>query len=371
MGRAHIRLDAPHRARPLAGLLLIGLVAVSPALADRRDQDAADNYRDAVGLIEKKRYQEGINLLQKALASGAVEANEQQGSQTRFIVSQYDPYYWLGVALMELGDDEKALINFEESERQAVVKRWPAVYKDLVRRRKVLEERLSVAPALPTKPPMIVRPEPSPTVVAAPTSTLPPLPSPTLVPDVPSIPSAGPLRGGPGTDSGAAALVAADGIRFFMRDVDSWLARADLPSVVRPLLQEQRKTAAAALEAGKRTGSPPGVEARLAAVRAAWAKLALPALRDGYLERAIETSLQRDWTASIEAMEAARRADPAAPQPDLLRAILLATRYLTEERRDPQLLTGAQQAHRAWRMKVGPSRPLPSLASPAIRRLLQ
>lgn len=122
----------------------------SPLHADRRDQRAADFYSDAIESIEKGDHREAVPLLLKALKRGATEPNESQGSQTRFLVYRYDPYYWLGVAFMELGQDDRALLSFEKSDVYGVVNRWPAWSTDLASRRATLETRF---PAMTSEPP--------------------------------------------------------------------------------------------------------------------------------------------------------------------------------------------------------------------------
>src|SRR5947208_1617413 len=103
----------------VVALLLAGVVR-----ADRRDQKAADLYHDGVDLIRKGKYKEGASKMTQALQRGATEPNEQQGSETRYLERRYDPYYWLGVAQMELGLDEQALTNFEKSETAQVITKW-------------------------------------------------------------------------------------------------------------------------------------------------------------------------------------------------------------------------------------------------------
>src|SRR5207247_2232029 len=75
------------RGSGVALAFLIALLALAPPLrADRRDQKAADLYSDGVALIQKGKYREGAKKMQEALDRGATEPNEQQGSESRFIV---------------------------------------------------------------------------------------------------------------------------------------------------------------------------------------------------------------------------------------------------------------------------------------------
>ncbi|MBI5441774.1 MAG: hypothetical protein HY900_11265, partial [Deltaproteobacteria bacterium] len=101
--------------------LVFGAVALALTLfslvasADRRDQRAADLYTEGVKLIRQGKYREGAAKVNAALARGATEPVEAQGSETRFLARPYDPYYWLGVAQMETGLTEQALANLERS----------------------------------------------------------------------------------------------------------------------------------------------------------------------------------------------------------------------------------------------------------------
>ncbi|MCK6685297.1 MAG: hypothetical protein L6R30_23075 [Thermoanaerobaculia bacterium] len=138
------------------GALLVSVVLCSstPLHADRRDQRSADSYSDAVSLIVRGKNEEAIPLLLGVLWRGAREPNESQGSQTRFLVYRYDPYYWLGIAFMESGDDERALLCFGKSELYGVIRKWPDWYADLTRRQEELQRRfpapISEPPPLPT-----------------------------------------------------------------------------------------------------------------------------------------------------------------------------------------------------------------------------
>lgn len=157
------------RLRITATLVLGVILAISlPIRADRRDQKAADLYEEARDLIGKKKYREGIAKLNQCLARGATEPTDTQGSETRYMAERYDPYYWLGVAQMELGMNEQALTNFQKSESAGWVVKWKKEWADLQRRRDVLLARLE-AP-LPVKPTAVLAAAPptaTPVVVAA------------------------------------------------------------------------------------------------------------------------------------------------------------------------------------------------------------
>jgi len=118
------------------------LLASGPVLAGRMDQRAADLYEKGVRLIKSARYVEGEALIEEALSRGATEPNEAQGTESRYLERHYDPYYWLGVAKMELGEREEALRLFGVSETYLskgdsvpVITKWPREYQDLKRRK--------------------------------------------------------------------------------------------------------------------------------------------------------------------------------------------------------------------------------------------
>src|SRR5215470_13782131 len=171
---SHARL-AP---RAAALLVALGLAFTATLRADRRDQKAADLYHDGVELIRKGKHKEGARKIGEALQRGATEPNEQQGSETRYLERRYDPYYWLGVAQMEMGLEEQALTNFEKSETFGVVKKWPEEWTDLKKRKGVLETKLALN--LPPVPPTPLPAAPTATpaaVIAALPPTRAPIPA--------------------------------------------------------------------------------------------------------------------------------------------------------------------------------------------------
>lgn len=112
---------------------------------DHRDQGAADLHEDAVRFIKKGKHREALECLYRCLDRGATAPNEKQGSQTRFLVYQYDPYYWMGVAHMELGNSSLAEKFFQKSLSFGVVKKWTREYNDLLGRLETLRLRRAVA----------------------------------------------------------------------------------------------------------------------------------------------------------------------------------------------------------------------------------
>ena len=199
-----VGLRAPLRQgrRSVVVALAMALVLLAPvAWADRRDQRAADLYTEGVKLIRQGKYREGAARVNAALARGATEPVEAQGSETRFLARPYDPYYWLGVAQMETGLTEQALSNFEKSSTmvpkgrtQPVLADAPAEWTDLQRRKGLLLASLEV----PTPVQVAAAPPPSPT----PTPFALRLPERTVVPPAPDIPVVAAV---PATGAGAGA----------------------------------------------------------------------------------------------------------------------------------------------------------------------
>ena len=347
--------------------VLVALLLPATLLADRRDQVAADKYTDALAAIDKKRYAEAAKLLQEALARGATEPNEQQGSQTRYLVYQYDPYYWLGVAFMEMKDDDKALLNFEKSESYGVIRKWGPLYRDLVRRKEAIERRSGALVAAATPVPAPTRPAaPTPTAVAIAAAT-PPAPTPTIVIRIgdarPATPTPVAVAAGQPTPSPDL-----DGLRALEREITGWSGEPGLKAPSRALLAERQRRVAALVR------TPPGrplPQNALADERKAMQERVLPAIRRDLLESALDALLAEDWGGVDKALATASRAEPGAPQIDVLRAVALGTRYLLGQKRESALRDGARTAFSAWRAKVGSARALPGLVSPALETVLR
>ncbi len=137
------------------------LVAETPILP----KDAAvREYELGLEALKKKDYRTAVERMNAALATGHTRADEGFGT-SRYPLEWYDPYYWLGVAYMELGRDDEARRSFQLSREGGVIEKR-AEYADLLERTRILDER-DAARRLPT-------PEP---VLEAPPS-VPPLPTP-------------------------------------------------------------------------------------------------------------------------------------------------------------------------------------------------
>src|ERR1035441_10733666 len=108
----------------------------------------------------------GVRNRNEALAPGHTQARTHFGT-SRYSVDLYDPYYWLGVAHMELGEVLEAKNNLLHSRSEGVIDGFPE-FADLLGRLGALERREAqqAAALAPTPAPQ----EAAPTV---PTSTAP------------------------------------------------------------------------------------------------------------------------------------------------------------------------------------------------------
>jgi len=154
---------------------------------------AARPYLEGKDLFEKGRYREAIQKLEEALRTGHERPQERFGT-SRYAVDFYDPHYWLGRALMELGDDAAALSHFRAS---AAGGQFPDRRETVERTRRIAElERREAARREP--PPAATVPASVPTPAAAP--VLPPpqpgLPEPTAAPATSTSPSPGTVPAG-------------------------------------------------------------------------------------------------------------------------------------------------------------------------------
>lgn len=161
-------------------------------------------YVEARDLIGKGRYREAIPKLEKALETGHETPRESFGT-SRHAVDYYDPHYWLGVALMETGDETGALSHLRSS---AAGGSFPNRRETEDRTRRIAElGRREAArrepPPNESTPPPVPPPSPTPVSVPAPVSPvstpvatprsgptpvpIPGAPEPTLVPSPPPV----------------------------------------------------------------------------------------------------------------------------------------------------------------------------------------
>jgi hypothetical protein len=362
--------SAGRTSRARGALLLALCLAAAPLRADRRDQKAADLYHDAVELIRKGKYKEGARKIGEALQRGATEPNEQQGSETRYLERRYDPYYWLGVAQMEMGLEEQALTNFEKSETFGVVRKWPEEWGDLRKRKSALETRLAqVAP-----PPTFAPPPPSvptPTAAVAIANLLPtrPPPPPAATATPISIRIAGirptPTRERIVLPSEPPELAA---LREARAELEMWTRDPDLGTRAKELLAP----ALAEIDRALASGTAAARRGATAAARRELDTRVKPALLAVGLTAALSSLADGRWDDAARAVAAARRADARAAQPELLECALLATRFVLEGRRDPLKIQSARLKLAEWRQKSGKGKDaMPSFLSPGLREELQ
>lgn len=353
------------RVLTLLGVLALGWPAV--ARADRRDQKAADLYLDAQELIQKKKYKEAREKLVEAIQR-ASEPCDQQGSETRYLAKPYDPYYWLGVAQMELGLDEQALENLSKSEgtvplgsKVPIVTKKADWYADLKRRKELLQKKLegppptAVVAAAPTSTPVIV-------AVARPTAVPTAAPTPTPL----AIRIATPA---PPPTPGVAEPQDLQELRAVREELAGWLAQPALGPTLKPALSPALDALDRFLATAAKTPAPE-VKRRVAESRQFMKTSAGPAIMRVCLQAGLTEMSRASWLAVEQYALLARRASPEAPQPEMLLCAAQATRYVLDGKKDAALLRSAKQALASWQTKAGLKRPLPPILSPALRDVL-
>lgn len=154
---------------------------------------AARPYLEGRDLVEKKRFREAIPKLEEALRTGHEAPRERFGT-SRHAVDFYDPHYWLGVALMELGDDTAALAQLRAS---AAGGQFPDRRETVDRTRRIAELERREA-ALREPPPAATAPAAVPTPATAPVlpTPQPRPPEPTAAPATASSPPPGTVPAG-------------------------------------------------------------------------------------------------------------------------------------------------------------------------------
>jgi hypothetical protein len=132
---------------------------------------AVKAYQAGVEAAGRKDWAAVLDRMDEALGTGHREVKEHFGT-TRNYVDLYDPYYFRGAALMELGNEDAARGDLARSREAGLIRRFPE-YGDLLARIEALDRRKSAreAAAAATPPPAIptqaVVPA-SPTAAAAP-----------------------------------------------------------------------------------------------------------------------------------------------------------------------------------------------------------
>lgn len=339
-------------------LLLLGV----PSSADRRDQKAADLYTEGVKLIRQGKYREGAEKVNAALARGATEPVEAQGTERRFLARPYDPYYWLGVAQMETGLLEQALANFEKSativpkgRSRPVLADSPAEWADLERRRAVLLARIetppptavAVAAAEPTPTPFALRlPERAPRPTAAVAALPPPAPTPAAAaPDEPALP--------------ATALALREELAGLLGD----------PAVVVRAAGPLRAVVAR-LDAALRRG-PVAAAAEEKAVRRDLESGPAAEIPRALLVSGLEAQRDRRYEEAARLARHAANLVPGEASPHLLRCAALGSAFVLGGEERPELEREAREAYTAWLSRRPTGAPPSTFLSPALRQRLE
>jgi hypothetical protein len=150
----------------LAVVALAGLLSAQPILPP---DAAVKAYQAGQAAARKRDWPLVVRRMNDALTTGHTQARTHFGT-TRNFVDLYDPYYWLGVAHMELGEFLEAKRNLLLSRSEGVIEGFPES-ADLLGRLGALERREAQQQAAPLVPAPTPPLEPSPAVLApAPTS---------------------------------------------------------------------------------------------------------------------------------------------------------------------------------------------------------
>ena len=116
---------------------------------------AVKAYQAGQAAAQKKDWPLVVRKMNDALATGHTQARTHFGT-TRNFVDLYDPYYWLGVAHMELGEVLEAKRNLLLSRSEGVIDGFPES-ADLLGRLGELERREAQQAAAPRPRPPPVR----------------------------------------------------------------------------------------------------------------------------------------------------------------------------------------------------------------------
>jgi hypothetical protein len=163
---------------PRAGawVVLIALFSRPALLAQKTilPRDAAvREYEIGLHALKKRDFRKAIDRMNAALATGHTQPAEAFGKGGHQL-EWYDPYYWLGVASMGLGEDAQARRYLTLSREGGVIEKR-AEYADLLGRMRILDAReaarsssLSPKPMLAVPSPAPAGPRPAPTARARP-----------------------------------------------------------------------------------------------------------------------------------------------------------------------------------------------------------
>ncbi len=159
-------------------LALVATLAGPAAAQSILPPDAAVKaYQAGVEAAGRKEWPEVLKRMNEALATGHRDAKEHFGTN-RYYVDLYDPYYWRGAALMELGDEAGAREDLARSRDAGLIRRFPE-YGDLLARLDELDRRAAArAAAAATPPPAVATVAVPAAAPTAPAAVLAPTPTP-------------------------------------------------------------------------------------------------------------------------------------------------------------------------------------------------
>ena len=125
-----------------AQVLAVALLALAgrlPAQPILPPDAAVKAYQSGQAAAQRKDWPLVVRKMNEALATGHTQARTHFGT-SRYSVDLYDPYYWLGVAHMELGEVLEAKNNLLHSRSEGVIDGFPE-FADLLGRLGALERR--------------------------------------------------------------------------------------------------------------------------------------------------------------------------------------------------------------------------------------
>jgi hypothetical protein len=270
---------------------------------------------------------------------------------------------------MEMGLEEQALTNFEKSETFGVVKKWPEEWADLKKRKNALETKLALA-APPVPPTIPAAPTATPAAVVA---ALPPTRAPVVSIPPTETPLAIRIVANRPTATAPVAVVSAEPpelveLRAERAELEAFANDGELGAVAAPLLSPSL----AELRRLEASGTPAARRQAVAAARSAFETRVKPAVLASTLKSALIALSDARWDEAARSVASARRADPKAPQPDLLECAILATRFVLEGKRDPLKIQSARLKLAEWRHKSGKGGDaMPGFLSPGLKEALQ
>jgi tetratricopeptide (TPR) repeat protein len=140
---------------------------------------AVKAYQAGVEAAGRKEWPAVLKRMNEALGTGHRDVKEHFGT-TRNYVDLYDPYYYRGAALMELGEDDDARADLARSRDAGLIRRFPE-YGDLRARIDTLDRRTAALEAAAAATPSPAVPTPALTAAAptaAPAALAPPAAAP-------------------------------------------------------------------------------------------------------------------------------------------------------------------------------------------------